>query len=62
GDLAVRERDTTTLARVMRLLASRVGDPLADRLQRLARADRCSPHEWWVIRSAITDRSASVRT
>lgn len=62
GDLALRQHDTTTLARVMRLLAPRVGDPLADRLHDLARACDCKPEdpmrEWSVLREAIVDRLA----
>jgi hypothetical protein len=62
GDLALRTHDTTTLARVMRLLASRVGDPLADRLHHLARACDCQPddpaREWTALREAIVERLA----
>lgn len=62
GDLASRQRDATTLARVMRLLAPRVGDPLADRLHELARACDCKPdspaREWNALREAIVDRLA----
>jgi len=62
GDLALRHDDKATLARVMRLLASRVGDPLADRLHHLARACDCRPDdpvlEWTRLREEIVDRLA----
>jgi hypothetical protein len=60
GDLALRERDSSTLARITRLLASRMGDPLADRLHHLARACDCKDldpaREWLALRDAIVER------
>ena len=62
GDTALRMEDASTLARVMRLLASRMGDPLADRLHHLARAcersDTTPAREWLALRDAITQRIA----
>jgi hypothetical protein len=61
GDLASRTHDTSTLARVSRLLAPRVGDPIADRLHRLARAcegEQDSEREWCAVREQILERLA----
>jgi hypothetical protein len=64
GDLAVCEGDTTTLARVARLLASRVGDPIAERCDALAR--ECSQHTparaWKQLRDEIVERVATAGT
>lgn len=61
GDLASRQHDTSTLARVARLLAPRIGDPIADRLHELARAcdsDGEPAHEWLQLREQIIERLA----
>jgi len=61
GDLASRTHDTSTLARVARLLAPRVGDPIADRLHQLARAcdgDTEARLEWLKLREQIIERLA----
>jgi len=61
GDLASRTHDTSTLARVARLLAPRVGDPISDRLHRFARAcdtDGEPQREWFALRELIVDRLA----
>ncbi|MEO8548620.1 MAG: hypothetical protein ABI678_01555 [Kofleriaceae bacterium] len=60
GDLALLQDDKMTLARVARLLASRIGDPLSDRCHHLAQAcDREGPAtEWKRLRAAIVDRMA----
>jgi hypothetical protein len=61
GDLASRVHDTSTLARVARLLAPRVGDPIADRLHHLARAcdiDDEPAREWLALREQILKRLA----
>ena len=61
GDLASRTHDTSTLARVARLLAPRVGDPIADRLHELARAcdgETTAPREWLQLREQIIERLA----
>lgn len=60
GDLAFQEGDKSTLARVARLLASQIGDPISDRCHRLAHAcDHEDPAtEWKQLRAAITERMA----
>lgn len=60
GDLAFDQRDNETLARVARLLASRIGDPLAERCHDLARAcEREAPvSAWKSLRAEITTRIA----
>ena len=61
GDLASRTHDTATLARVARLLAPRVGDPISDRLHHLARAcdgDVEPTREWLALRDLIVERLA----
>lgn len=61
GDLASRTHDTTTLARISRLLAPRVGDPIADRLHHLAKAcdiDEEFAREWSALRAQILERLA----
>jgi len=61
GDLASRTHDTSTLARVARLLAPRVGDPIADRLHQLARAcddDSEARRDWLQLRAQIIERLA----
>lgn len=60
GDLASRQGDTTTLARIARLLAPRIGDPLADRCHHLAAAcDHENPTtDWKHLRAEITERLA----
>jgi hypothetical protein len=55
GDRAVHDGDSMTLARVGELLASRIGDPLAERLVRLARPGTHA-REWASLRRAICDR------
>jgi hypothetical protein len=61
GDLASRVHDTSTLARIARLLAPRVGDPIAGRLHHLARAcdiDDEPAREWLALRAQIIERLA----
>ena len=60
ADLAARQGDLTTLVRALRLIASRVGDPISDKLRVLARS--CDDatidprHAWSALRTAIMDR------
>lgn len=60
ADLAAQQGDTTTLVRTLRLIASRIGDPIADKLHRLARIcddETIDPkHAWSILRTAIVDR------
>jgi len=60
GDLAFQQGDKATLARVARLLASRIGDPIADRCHHLAKACELqdSATEWKKLRTEITERMA----
>ena len=54
-DVAVHDGDVVMLARVGELLASRIGDPLANRMKRLARPGG-DLREWAALRRAIRDR------
>ncbi len=62
GDLAIREHDFTTLARIARHLERRVGDPIAARCHAFARAcdnRQNSAQVWERLREEIGDRVAT---
>lgn len=53
----MRQHDAETLARVLRLLASRIGDPLGDRLRSVANDEQLlSVKLWTELREAVRER------